>query len=169
MLRPSPIRAPALVVLAVLVGLAVAAVYWGARSALQRPEVDMDAWDVRDLVAYLEGRGLRLHLTPTRAGGDASANAYLTTEAKPAAELYGLITDRHTMHHWAGVVYCERCRRYEAREVCLELWGDCGLRAGPFVFFGDPELLARIRTALEDAISSSMGSCDNPPSPSAGG
>jgi hypothetical protein len=27
-------------------------------------------------------------------------------------------------------------------------WGDYGLRAGLFIFFGDPSMLAEIRTAL---------------------
>ena len=84
-------------------------------------------------------------------GGNASARAYLSTEAKPGAELYWLVKDPRRMQRWAGVVYCERARRYEHREGVVEGWGDCGLRVGPFVFFGDPALLARIRTLLEDA------------------
>jgi hypothetical protein len=151
MLLPGSIRARALAALVVLAGLAIAAAYWGARSAPERSEACMDDWDVHDLVGYLRGRGLQFHLTPTSSGRNASSNAYLTTEAKPAAELYRLLTTRKAIHIWAGVVYCEVSRRYEDREGVLEMWADCGLRAGPFVFFGDPALLARIRTALEDA------------------
>jgi hypothetical protein len=75
----------------------------------------------------------------------------LTTTAKPGAELAWLLKDRRAMQRWAGVVYCERPRHYEAREGIVEEWADCGLRAGPFVFFGDPKLLTSIRTALGDA------------------
>jgi hypothetical protein len=49
---------------------------------------------------------------------------------------------------WSGVVYCEWGHRNEAREDGLACWGECGLRAGPFLFFGDPEMLAEIRAAL---------------------
>lgn len=160
MLRPAPIRAPALVALTVLVGLAVVAAHWGARSAPEHSEVCMDGWDVCDLAGYLEGRGLRLHLSPTGPGGNASSIAYLTTAATPGAELYWLPKDTRTKHCWAGVVYCERLRPPEDREGVVESWADCGLRAGPFVFFGDPALLAGIRTALGDANASRTRSWD---------
>jgi hypothetical protein len=88
------------------------------------------------------------------AGGDARTNAYLSTTEKTGAELYWLVKDRTEMHRWAGVVYCERVQYPEDREGMVKLWADCGLRVGPFVFFGDPELLARIRTALRAASSS---------------
>jgi hypothetical protein len=111
----------------------------------------MDGWDVRDVLGYLEGRGLRLHLWPSWPGGDASSNAYLTTAARPPAELFWLPKDTKKMDRWVGVVYCERVLRYEERAGAVRSWGDCGLRAGPFVFFGDPALLSRIRAALGDA------------------
>jgi hypothetical protein len=160
MVRPAPLRTSVLLALAVLAGLAGAAVHWGARTAPQRSKECMDDWDVRDLAGYLEGRGLKLHLSPTSASANVSANAFLTTTEKPATELYGLVKDTNAMQPWAGVVYCERLRDPEDRQLVLECWADCGLRADPFVFFGDPELLARIRTALGDAISSSRQSCD---------
>ena len=46
---------------------------------------------------------------------------------------------------WPGIVYCEWENHGESREDALACWGECGLRAGPFVFFGDPEMLAHIR------------------------
>jgi hypothetical protein len=162
MVRPAPIRAPALMVLVVLVGLAGAATYWRARTAAKRCEVCMDGWDVHDLAGYLEGRGLRLHLSPTSARGDARTNAYLSTTVKPIAELYWLAKDRTAMQRWAGLVYCERPFSYDRVAYAVESWGECGLRAGPFVFFGDPALLARIRTALGDAISSRTAAPSSP-------
>jgi hypothetical protein len=160
MVRPTPIRAPALVALLVLVGLAGAAVSWRARTVPKRCEVCMDGWDMHDLAGYLEGRGLRLHLSPTGLGANNRGNAYLSTTAKPGAELYWLVKDRRTMDSWAGVVYCERLRHPEDRKESVDSWADCGLRAGPFVFFGDPALLARIRTALGAESSFSTGSGD---------
>jgi hypothetical protein len=70
--------------------------------------------------------------------------------AKPAAELYWLPKDTKKMDRWAGVVSCQRLRYPENWEENLALWGDCGLRMGHFLFFGDPALLARIRTILGD-------------------
>jgi hypothetical protein len=160
MWRPAPIRAPALVALLVLIGLAGAATYWRARPAPKRSEVCMDGWDVHDLAAYLQDQGLRLHISPTSAHRDARTNAYLSTTAKPLAELYWLAKDRRKMDPWAGVVYCERPRRYETVSYAVDSWAECGLRADPFVFFGDPALLARIRTALGAESASSTGSCD---------
>jgi hypothetical protein len=146
--------------LVVLVGLAGAATCWRARSAAKRCEVCLDGWDVHDLAGHLEGRGLRLHLSPTGPGANTRINAYLSTTAKPRAELYWLAKNRRTMDPWAGVIYCERLRHPEDREGVVESWADCGLRAGPFVFFGDAALLARIRTAVGAESSSSTGSCD---------
>jgi hypothetical protein len=148
------------VALVVLIGLAVAATCWRACTPSKRCEVCMDGWDVHDLAGYLEGQGLRLHLSPTFDGGDARTNAYLSTTAKPIAELYWLAKNRKAMHPWAGVVYCERPPSYDRAADAVESWADCGLRAAPFVFFGDPELLARIRTALGAESSFSTGSGD---------
>jgi hypothetical protein len=159
MVRPAPIRAPALATLTVLAGLAVVAC-WKTRPAPERSEALLDGWEVPNLVGYLQGRGLPLHLSPTGPGANTRVNAYLTTTAKPGAELYWLLKDRKAMQRWAGVVYCERLGRPEDREESVESWAECGLRAGPFVFFGDPELLARIRTALGDANNAGTHSGD---------
>jgi hypothetical protein len=140
-------RARILVALTFLVGLAIAAC-WKTSSAPERSKARMADWDVPDLVAYLHGRGLPLHLSPTGPGANTRINAYLSTTAKPGAELYWLAKDTRRMQAWAGVVYCELSRSYEDREGVVEEWAECGLRVGPFVFFGDPKLLARIRTAL---------------------
>jgi hypothetical protein len=37
---------------------------------------------------------------------------------------------------------------WEAAELFLEGWGECVYVRPPFVFFGDKELLARIKEAL---------------------
>jgi hypothetical protein len=64
------------------------------------------------------------------------------------------------MHRWTGVVYGECSRHHEDRAGVVEEWADGGLRAGPFVFFGDPKLLARIRTALRPANDAGTRSWD---------
>jgi hypothetical protein len=50
---------------------------------------------------------------------------------------------------WKGVVYCERNVDDLNRESRLRLWGGRCLCAGPFLFFGDPELLEEIRSAIQ--------------------
>jgi hypothetical protein len=147
------------VALTLLVGLAIVTC-WKTPSAPERSEAGLDDWEVPDLVGYLQGRGLQLHLSPTGPVANARISAYLTTTAKPGGELFWLAKDRRAMHRWAGAVYCERLRHPEDREECVASWADCGLRAGPFVFFGDPELLARIRTALGDANNAGTHSVD---------
>jgi hypothetical protein len=103
---------------------------------------------VADLLPHLEGRGLHFHASGTRENGPVVRNAFLTREERAWTDLGGLPKDPSKARSWSGIVYCECATREEAREDVLAGWGECGLRAGPFVFFGDPELLAEIRAAL---------------------
>ncbi len=106
------------------------------------------AWTVADLLRHLEGRGLHLHAAGTRENGPVATNAFLSLERRPWADLGGLVKDPSRFRGWSGIVYCEYGAREGAREGALAGWGEWGLRAGPFVFFGDPNLLAQIRDAL---------------------
>jgi hypothetical protein len=108
----------------------------------------MSAWTVADLLRHLEDRGLHLHPCPTRQNGPIIWNVYLTREERPWTDYGGYTIDPARIHRWSGAVYCERVRRDEAREFELASWRECGLRAGPFFFFGDPEMLTQIRGAL---------------------
>jgi hypothetical protein len=152
-MTPTPLRSlrPALLTVA-LAGLAVS-VGWHRPATDppgEPPTVCMDGWSVPDLVRHLEARGLGLCAMPTWKGGTVIHNAFLTVPGKLFEELAGLPKDRASLDRWAGVVYCEECPRIAARDLqCL--WGDCSLRAGPFVFFGDRDLLGRIREALLDS------------------
>jgi hypothetical protein len=59
-----------------------------------------------------------------------------------------LSKSREHLANWRGTIYCERSARAQQE---LPQWEGCSLHAGPFIFFGDPELLAQIPEALADA------------------
>jgi hypothetical protein len=59
---------------------------------------------------------------------------------------------RENIAAWRGAVYCERAPGPVRREEQMRDWGDCCLHIGPFVFFGDREMLAEIRTSLSPRL-----------------
>jgi hypothetical protein len=106
----------------------------------------MDGWDIEDLVAHLHRNGLEFRAVPTAEEGPLNLGAYLTTTEKPWERLNCLHASPEFIADWEGTVYCTLTSK--GGITPLGPWGDYGLRVGPFLFFGDPELLARIRAAL---------------------
>lgn len=53
---------------------------------------------------------------------------------------------------WNGIVFCEpkRGKALIDDEFIRDHWGECGMRIGKLLFFGDPDLLERIREAIID-------------------
>src|SRR5262245_35867860 len=110
---------------------------------------DLEHWDVPRLAEYLRSRGLTFRLVPIDQGGtNVADNAYLTTTGETWEELDGLPKIRERIDDWAGTVYCERVNQPGRRDLQIKDWGDCALKVGPFIFFGDRGLLARLRNAL---------------------
>jgi hypothetical protein len=109
-------------------------------------------WQVPDLLARLEARGLRLHAVPTsRATGDLRMGAYLCERERPWEDLAGLPTGPAHAARWRGVVLVTGPFGPLAPLPEEEAgWGENGLRAGPFVFFGDATLLRQIAGALSE-------------------
>lgn len=142
--NPSLRTVPAVVILAALATLAFAV---GRR----QPSLLPGDGSVAGLARHLESRGLPLRLVPASRSG-ADANAYLTASARRWEDLNGLPKDARRVGDWVGAVYCERVVSEDDAEVRLAVWDGACLRAGPFLFFGDPALLARIRQALPDAV-----------------
>ena len=66
--------------------------------------------------------------------------------------LRGLIRDpkRVQAGRWQGVVFCQRMgeKTVILDDFIRDNWGECGMRVGPLVLFGDPELLQRIRAEI---------------------
>jgi hypothetical protein len=123
--------------------LAVLGVYWS-----RDRDGAMNAWEVEDLVSHLRQKGLTLRAVPTIEGGPLNCGAYLTTTDQSWERLAGLSANPELIGAWEGTVYCVRARVEQEGDARLSLWGECGLRIGPFLFFGDPGLLARIQAAL---------------------
>jgi hypothetical protein len=109
------------------------------------PAVPLDDWDIPQLVAYLNGEGLALRLVPTQKNGAISQAAFLTTTDKEWDELSRLAKKQEWIGRWRGTLYCKR--NMGGEELAYQ-WGDYHLVVGPFLFFGDPELLARVQAAL---------------------
>ena len=110
---------------------------------------DVAGWDVPRMAEHLRSRGLTFRLIPAdEPGVNAARSAYLTTTAKTWRELTVLRRARERIGDWQGTLHCERVNQPGTLDLQIQRWGDCCLEVGPFVFFGDPELLARVRTAL---------------------
>ena len=110
------------------------------------PEAFDPEWSVADLAARLQERLPGLHVVSQRADGDFRTGVYLCTCARQREELGWLRRNPEWATHWTGVVFCERLAPQSV--VDTEGWDDNGLRAGPFLFFGDAALIVRIRDAL---------------------
>jgi hypothetical protein len=104
---------------------------------------------VRRVASHLAARGLSLRVVAAALEGDGRDGAFLTATDKEWEELNGLPKMAECLGQWRGTVYCERLRHPESRDPQVEAWGDGCLEAGPFLFFGDRDLLARIRAELQ--------------------
>jgi hypothetical protein len=140
---------PALVLLCVpaLAGLLVPGPAGDPRG--DRPaQTRLEDWSVDDMVRHLEVRGLGLRAVPTSAGSARASNTFLTRGEIAWHKLPGLMKDPARMGEWQGIVFCERVGNPDTAEKRAENWGSAALQAGPFVFFGDPQLREEIRAAL---------------------
>jgi hypothetical protein len=113
--------------------------------------VPLDDWEVDDLVNYLRARGLEFRAVPVMEERPLSTGVYLTTTNKPPEQLRSLWIVPEHIGNWEGTVFC--CRLAQDSLVGysnLSQFGGDGERQGPFFFFGDPALRARIDAALRD-------------------
>ena len=140
------------ILLAGFVASVLLAAALGQRTASPRtPPLPLNDWDIPQLVDYLHRAGIRLHVAPTAKDGVVQNTAFLTTTERTWYELNRLRKDAKQLDPWQGILYCERLELDEMWRVMADQWGDFGWSAGPFLFYGDPELLARVRAVLLDA------------------
>jgi hypothetical protein len=148
-------RAPSVALIVVLLLGAVLAGTWQSspRRALGAGQPDLGDWQLPQLVEHLNahGMGLRIVAVTEADTGMSATSAFLTTTGPTWSELNSLPKVRDKIDLWRGTLYCERQQQPDARAEQIELWGDCCLVIGPFVFFGDRELLARAATILRSA------------------
>ena len=109
-----------------------------------------DGWQVPDLLAHLGSRGLRLHaVAASRATGDLSQGAYLCEDERPWEDVAALPMHAARAARWRGVVLVMPSHGpFVPSPEEVAGWGESGLVAGPFVFFGDAALRRRIAAAL---------------------
>lgn len=78
----------------------------------------------------------------------------MTVTEKEWSYLNGLRKTPDKIQQWRGIVYCSR-ETPRAIAYLAYQWEDRCLRVGPFIFYGDASLLARIAAALhQDAPAS---------------
>ena len=141
-----------LILLAGFVVSVLLAAALGQRTASPRtPPLPLNDWDVSELADYLDRAGIRLHVMPAAKDGGVQNTAFLTTTERSWHEFNLLCKDGKQQGPWQGILYCERVNGDEMRRELADQWGDFGWSAGPFLFYGDPELLARVRAVLLDA------------------
>ncbi len=109
-------------------------------------------WQVPELLARLQARGLRLHaVAASRATGDLRMGAYLCDGERAWEDVAGLPISAAHARRWRGVVLVTGpFGPLAATPEEVAGWGENGLRSGPFVFFGDAALLRRVAEALSE-------------------
>ncbi len=107
----------------------------------------LDDWELSELVEHLNVKGLNVHLQSTQQNGAIGQTAFLTLTERNWRSLNALKKDKKCIHEWRGVLFCERVGESDTAYFA-EQWGDQCLAVGPFLFYGDTELLHRVRSAL---------------------
>lgn len=121
---------------------------FGKRQAVPvPPSLPLDRWDIPQLAAYLNEAGVVLHTKSVQKNGKLGQRAFLTVDMKDWEELNRLTKDATQIARWRGIVYCERPRLIDVAGL-MQQWGDGCLAVEPFIFYGDTDLLARIKAAL---------------------
>jgi len=114
------------------------------------PDAALADWDIPRLAAYLNRKGLKLRVVSTMNACDSELTAYLTTTDRGWEELNRPLRGRAHIDRWRGTLYCERGPSGGDWADLVRDWGDCCLIVGPFLLFGDRELLGQVRAALSD-------------------
>jgi hypothetical protein len=124
-----------------------------AAYALWRPAPRPAPGGIPELVHLLEQNGPRLYRVSSMARHEMPKNVYLTTSPRTFDEVNALYKSPEAQDAWRGVVYCEVTSAAVQQDM-LDQWGPLGMAAGPYVFFGDPELLRAIRATLPAEMTS---------------
>jgi hypothetical protein len=106
----------------------------------------LDDWDFSELAEHLHHSGVEVRLRSTREDGAFDRTVFLTVIDKDWNDLNALNKDARRIREWHGVVSCERMGENVTRAT--HVLGDRCLVVGPFLFYGDAEMLQRVRTAL---------------------
>jgi hypothetical protein len=111
----------------------------------------MDDWKLEDLPWQLRRNGMELRAVSAPPNNPLWVGAYLTTTNKSREQLLLLPALRERIADWNGTVYYRKSISGDAGDAPDPNAGDCSMRVGPFLLFGDRELMARIRDTLRQA------------------
>jgi hypothetical protein len=101
-----------------------------------------------ELSVLLAARMPGLRVTPDTAYGYVGSGFYLARDAGRTREELERLPFGTPDAGWAGVVFCESAGA--THEVYRAGWGEHGLAAGRFVFYGDPGLIREVADALAE-------------------
>src|SRR5262249_11519701 len=104
-------------------------------------------WDIAELADHLNRMGVEVRLRAVPKNNQLYQSAFLTSTAKEWADLNALNKDPRSIQEWRGTLYCERVSENGAQYL-LEQGGDYCMVIRLFYFYGDAELLDRVRVAL---------------------
>jgi hypothetical protein len=111
------------------------------------PEVPVSLRTVAQLRSFLQDQ-LGLYAAPTSVTAENPNNLFLSRGPVEWNRLMKLGRFPEHVGDWQGIVVVEPFNPQWNISPLLHGWEDCCLQLGPFLFFGDPALLAEIETAL---------------------
>ena len=123
---------------------------WQSRS--EKP-LDIRGWELTDLLAHLQKRGVHLHVVNTRKDGDVRGSVYLNSvylSKDPNATWLSLAGKKkvvESIHDWTGTVWVGHALSPFDAEDRLAQWGANGCQIGGLLLFGDEQLLRCIQEA----------------------
>jgi hypothetical protein len=135
--------------LVLLAGALLATAVGQRKGGSPEAPLPLEDWDIPQLVTYLNGKGLGLRVVSTLQNGLIGQSAFLTTTDKEWIDLNPLTKAPKHIDRWRGTLYCERGVREPNWSRLTGQWGDRWLAVGPFLLYGDRELLARVRAAVK--------------------
>jgi hypothetical protein len=134
--------------------LSALAGYAAHRSADRTAHLPDDT--VAALVAHLEQRNFHLHVIADSHGGDICAGAFLSRtflnwdQVSTCGRFPERLPERLPGRlHWQGTIHVKPSKA-DVRAWALAHWKESCLVYGQLVLFGDPELLAEVRAALQE-------------------
>jgi len=104
-------------------------------------------WSIVELADQLNRMGVKVQLRSTQQNGTVGQTAFLTFTDKNWRSLNALKKDANHIHEWRGVLFCERVGESDATHLTAQ-WEHHCLAVGPFLFYGDSELLRQVRDTL---------------------
>lgn len=134
---------PAAFVMMILLALVSRQLGIAARSSSR----SINDWGIVELADQLNRMGVKVQLRSTQQNGPIGQMAFLTSTDKDWHNLNALKKDPNHIGAWHGVLYCERVGESHATHLTNQ-WGYHCLAVGPFLFYGDAELLRQVRDAL---------------------